>query len=535
MKLKKIFLWTLAATMAVSGPVFVTSCTDNNDNPVSTENDDEMPDVEVTPTTDQLTVTSNKTLYILYDYHPNKSTVGKDCIISHLLARFSDKKIVTNEASIADMKEGDYMLLYLEDPATADNEELRDATRKFINQGGIVMFAETPAVNMETLLNHGSWEELPVMPDDQDKLTDPMHVYFYPTYCPTFYNAKFDNFNTDQSEDITDYWLGKFADKVITETEKWVEEAHNNKPAQVRTRRNSEVETYISNQNRAMHLSVFGSYYFPNDFYANAKANLGQKTNYFDIYADIWPMKVTDNQGNVCRYFYGEIYGTLSFGNACLPFKKGKDFAYTWTKGAHIYKVNEIWGHYYEWQVKVDGVDASKVDIEQHSPSTSEQSGSTSEGISYNISGSVAGGYQNENPAAMATLSGGANINRSFTTNWTDVTYEDHTVQYGKNYVGGKFNFRECEGKYAAGNTGNVGVRLGAQCARESYMPNSAFLIRVNDATSNIKLNFTYWVEMVSYRAFVNSKSQGDMDKRGFLQSWDCPIDLSGIKYADVE
>ena len=66
-------------------------------------------------------------------------------------------------------------------------------------------------------------------------------------------------------------------------------------------------------------------------------------------------------------------------------------------------------------------------------------------------------------------------------------------------------------------------------------MPNSAFLIRVNDATSNIKLNFTYWVEMVSYRAFVNSKSQGDMDKRGFLQSWDCPIDLSGIKYADVE
>ena len=75
------------------------------------------------------------------------------------------------------MKEGDYMLLYLEDPATADNEELRDATRKFINQGGIVMFAETPAVNMETLLNHGSWEELPVMPDDQDKLTDPFPVY----------------------------------------------------------------------------------------------------------------------------------------------------------------------------------------------------------------------------------------------------------------------------------------------------------------------------------------------------------------------
>ena len=266
MKLKKFFLWTLAATMAVSGPVFVTSCTDNNDNPVSTENDDEMPDVEVTPTTDQLTVTSNKTLYILYGYHPNKSTVGKDCIISHLLARFSDKKIVTNEASIADMKEGDYMLLYLEDPATADNEELRDATRKFINQGGIVMFAETPAVNMETLLNHGSWEELPVMPDDQNKLTDPVHVYFYPTYCPTFYNAKFDNFNTDQSEDITDYWLGKFAYKVITETEKWVEEAHNNKPAQARTRRNSEVETYVSEQNRAMHISVFGSYYFPNDF-----------------------------------------------------------------------------------------------------------------------------------------------------------------------------------------------------------------------------------------------------------------------------
>lgn len=40
MKLKKFFLWTLAATMAVSGPVFVTSCT-NDDNPTVIEDEDE--------------------------------------------------------------------------------------------------------------------------------------------------------------------------------------------------------------------------------------------------------------------------------------------------------------------------------------------------------------------------------------------------------------------------------------------------------------------------------------------------------------
>ncbi len=40
MKLKKFFLWTLAATMAVSGPVFLTSCT-NDDNPTVIEDEDE--------------------------------------------------------------------------------------------------------------------------------------------------------------------------------------------------------------------------------------------------------------------------------------------------------------------------------------------------------------------------------------------------------------------------------------------------------------------------------------------------------------
>ena len=536
MKTKRFFQWVMAAALVMCLPMCLTSCTDNNDNSVTTDDDDEMPVVETTPTTDQLTVTSNKTLYILTDYQPDEAKVGKDCIIRHLLARFSDKKMVTDEESVAGMQEGDYMLLYLEDPTTADNAELRAATRKFIKQGGIVMFAETPAVNMETLLNHGSAEnELPVMSDDEDKLTDLVHVYFNPSYSPTFYHAKFDNFNTEQAEHITDYWLGKVADKVITETEKWVEEAPNSKQAQTRTRGDGSQQATIDNLNKAMHVCIYGSYYFPSDYYAKAEANLGGKTNYFEIKVDIWPMKATDSQGNVCRYFYGEAYGYLSFKNACLDIKNKKDYAYTWKKGAHMYKVNEMWGHFYEWQVKVDGVDANKVEILAQSPTTSEQSGSTSEGMSWNISGSIAGGFQGDKPVGQVSLGGGVNISRSFNTNWTDVTYENNTGAKGRNYVGGKFKFRECEGKYDFGSYGNVGVRLGADCARTTYEPHSAFLIRVNDATSKVKLNFTYWVDMVSYRAYVNSGSKGDMDTRGFLQSWDSTIDLSGIKYADEE
>ena len=248
MKTKRFFQWVMVAALVMCLPLCVTSCKDDNDNnPETTEDEDEMPVVKPTPTTDQLTVTSNKTLYILTDYQPNEATVGKDCIIKHLLARFSNKKMVTDEASVSGMQEGDYMLLYLENLSTADNAGLRAAARKFIKQGGIVMFAETSAVNMETLLNHGSVEyQLPVMSDDQDHETDLVHIYFNPSYSPTFYHAKFDNFNTEQAEHITDYWLGQVADKVITQTEKWVEEARNNKQAQARKRADGNPEDDLS-------------------------------------------------------------------------------------------------------------------------------------------------------------------------------------------------------------------------------------------------------------------------------------------------
>ena len=111
MKTKRFFQWVMAAALVMCLPMCLTSCTDNNDNSVTTDDDDEMPVVETTPTTDQLTVTSNKTLYILTDYQPDEAKVGKDCIIRHLLARFSDKKMVTDEESVAGMQEGDYMLL----------------------------------------------------------------------------------------------------------------------------------------------------------------------------------------------------------------------------------------------------------------------------------------------------------------------------------------------------------------------------------------------------------------------------------------
>jgi len=526
---KKIFKWAVCAAIAVALPMCMTSCTDNDDNPVTTEDEDEMPVVENIPTTDQLTVTSDKTLYILTDYQPDEATVGKDCIIRHLLARFSNKKLVTDEASVSGMQEGDYMLLYLENSATADNAELRAATRKFINQGGIVMFAETPAVDVKTLLNHGTTEsELPVMADDEDKETDLVHVYFNPSYSLTFYHAKFANFDTEQAEHITDYWLGKVADMVITGTEKWVEEARSSKFARALTRSNDSPEGNLGDLNKAIHAEIYGSYFFPNSYYA--ADNLSGKTNYFYVYVDVWPMKVTDGNGDVCRYFYGEVYGNLSFGNACLGVQKGKDYAYIWKKGGHIYKVNEMWGHAYEWQVKVDGVDPGKVEILRSSPSTTESSGSTSEGFSYNINGSVTGGTQGGNAVLMGTLGGGVSISTTRTSSWTDVTYENYTGAKGPNYVGGKFKFRECEAKYAFLSTGQVDVIMGAECARTTYSPNSAFLIRVNDATSKVKLNFTYWVDMISYRAYYNK-----MDTRGFLQSWDYPIDLSKIKYGDEE
>lgn len=528
-KMRKLFDWAMTSALLIILPM--TSCVTGISD---VDEIDEEPVLAPVPTTDQLTVKSDKTLYILTDYQPNTAQVGKDCIIRHLLVRFSEKKIVTDEASVSGMQEGDYMLLYLEDAATADNAALRKAVRTFIKQGGIVMFAETPAVQIETLLNRGAeGSSMPVIPDDADEQKDLVHIYYSPSYCPTFYHAKFDNFRLEQAEYITDYWLGKVADKVITETGKWVQDAATYKTVQAEPHTKANPEANIDNMNKAIHMSVYGTYYFPNDYYAKADANLGCKTNNFDIYVDIWPMKVTDGQGNVCRYFYGEVTGTLSFQNACLDLQKGKDYAYIWKKGAYIYKVNEMWGHAYEWKISVDGPDASKVDVVQHSPSTSAQSGSSTEGISYNISGNISGGYQGDKPALMLSLGGGLNISRSFSTSWTDVTYEDHTLQYGKNYIGGKFKFHECEAKNHTGSKGNVNVILGAECARKSYQPNAAFLIRVNDDTSPVTLNFTYWVDMISYRARSDYYLEGHMDTKGFLQSWDCPINLSNIKYGD--
>ena len=532
MKTKRFFQWAMAAALVMCLPLCMTSCLDNNDNSATTEDDDDMPVFESTPTTDQLTVTSDKTLYVLTDYQPDESTVGKDCIIRHLLARFSNKKMVTDEASVSGMHEGDYMLLYLENSATADNAELRAAAREFIKQGGIVMFAETPAVNMETLLNHGNVEyQLPVMSDDQDQETDLVHVYFNPSYSLKLYHAKFDNFNTEQAEHITDYWLGKVADRVITETGKWVEEARNSSQAQTRTRGNGSAVDEWTQKFNSVHTEIYGSYYFPSDYYAKAEANLGGKTNIFGVSVDIWPMKVTDDQGNASRYYYGEVSGLLSFQNACLNVPDNKDYAYIWKKGGHVYKVNEMWGHFFEWQIKVGGVDANNVSILATSPNNSEASGSISEGISYSISGNVSGGYQGDKPAIMLSLGGGLNISKSWSSGWTDVTYENHALANGRNSVGGKFKFRECEAKHHLGSKGNVNVRLGASCARNTFSPQSAFLIRVNDVTSKVIFNFTYWVDMISYRAY--DELQGKMDTRGFLQSWDCPIDLSGFEFPE--
>ena len=59
---KKIFQWAMSAAIVVGLPMCVTSCLNMDDNPVTTGDEDEMPVVENIPTTDQLTVTSNKTL-----------------------------------------------------------------------------------------------------------------------------------------------------------------------------------------------------------------------------------------------------------------------------------------------------------------------------------------------------------------------------------------------------------------------------------------------------------------------------------------
>ena len=534
---KKIFQWALTAAIAVALPMCVTSCSDKDDNPVTTEDEEDLPVVENIPTTDQLTVTSNKTLYILTDYQPDEATVGKDCIIRHLLARFSNKKMVTDEASVSGMQEGDYMLLYLENSATADNAELRAATRKFISQGGIVMFAETPAVDMETLLNHGTTEsELPVMADEEDKGTDLVHVYFNPSYSPTFYHAKFDNFDTEQAEHITDYWLGKVADLVITGTEKWVEEARSSKFARALTRADvNSGDLTLSQNNRTIHQEVYGSYYFNNNDYANEKACLGGNTDYFQISVDVWACKSTDSEGKTFRLFYTEVYGNLSFGNACLGVKDGKDYAYTWKKGGHIYKVNEIWGKDYTWKMHVNGVSENNMEIVAHTPVTTEYSGSYSEGISYNLSGSMTLGVQGANGVATGTFGGGLSISSSTSTSWTDVSYEDMTGEEGKTHVGGKFNFRPCTAKYSFGSKGNVGVTMGASCARHTFTPKSAFLLRVNDDTSKVKLGFFYWVNLASYRAYDAGYAQGKMDIKGFQGSWDTIIDLSKINYSDEE
>ena len=81
-KMRKLFDWAMTSALLIILPM--TSCvTGIND----VDEIDEEPVLAPVPTTDQLTVKSDKTLYILTDYQLNTAQVGKDCIIRHLLVR----------------------------------------------------------------------------------------------------------------------------------------------------------------------------------------------------------------------------------------------------------------------------------------------------------------------------------------------------------------------------------------------------------------------------------------------------------------
>jgi len=506
----------LVAT-ALCGSMSLMSCHDGDDDiNLESEGNDT---VYVTPTTDQMAVQSAKTLYLPEGLVSSKKG-DNDCVLDNLLNRFKNKLTLTDSTSLAAMTEGDYMLLYMEKSDIANvKPELKAAIKTFAQKGGILVFLETSSECIDEFVNNSLELNWAVQPDD-DKYEDIMHVFYVPVNGHTLHFSHFEDFPQDQVENANGYSRGLISDKMLTETSEWVQDMANASRARTVVRK-VDGEKKIIDLQSSLSFTHHDSRTIIKVGYQTPSMVNGNRTDLFDFMFHVWAIKADNGD----RYFYVEMNQNLDFGSASIG-------EYVYRKGLKIYKINEWWGHWFDWNMHVFGPKSSNVTIEDHGPHTTETSKSISSGISWSASGTGTCGMSGGGDTMTQSATVGLNVSKTRTIDVTDVTYYDRTGSHGTNHVGGRFNLAECEA-YADTGIGLVSISKGAGVAHSTFCPFMSFIAKVDKSDpnkDNVTLHFGYTIELISYRGW-NAVAYGvtETDTRECDGTVD--IDLSRIKY----
>lgn len=508
--------------MAIAACSFVACSSDDApaDGYVDNTPDDTELQAPDEPTTDQLAVKTDKTLYFVADYDlAPKRDVN---VLSCLLNRFAEKKTISNLLSLADMQEGDYLIVDgSEVSAISANEELKAAVTQFYQKGGVLLFHQMKAENIQDFFKAID-VTIPINSDNDDDAAE-LHVYFQPTSCPTLYTSHYENIDAAQAENITERRLGEMADAIISEVKSWVEDIRTPSVLHSLTRAGEGLAD-INNLTRSYSASTHNSYTFYNGNYEGHKlAGDNGRTDNFDFFMNVWAVKSDTDD----RYFYVEISQNLAFRPAYVS-------EYKKAKGAKLRKVNEWCGHTYHWNVMIEGADQNNVSVLAYNPKTTEHTTSYTKGVTWSVGGTGTLGYNEaQGGSASGSMNVGLSINSSSTWTVDDVEYVDETAEQGRNQIGGDFKLKEAEAHYAAGNYGLVSITQPAAVAKSTFSPAMAFIVKVDGTDpnkDNVRINFSYAIQMVSYCGWSNGSS-GEMDKYFHNCDGNMYVDLSGINY----